>query len=86
MERREFLGWVGNGAIASWRPLAIAACTPQQTRDRRASVPGFTPDSDSGIPDTTPVADEFIAIGLEGLSVTIEETNGQAVTYLREQD
>ncbi len=28
---------------------------------------------------------DFHAIGLEGLSVTIEETNGQAVTYMKEE-
>ena len=30
------------------------------------------------------LAEDFHTIGLEGLSVTIEETNGQAVTYIAE--
>ena len=30
MERREFLSWVGTGAIASFLPVAIAACGPSQ--------------------------------------------------------
>lgn len=32
------------------------------------------------------LSDKFIAIGLEDLSVTIEETNGQAVTYVSDLD
>lgn len=32
------------------------------------------------------LAKDLHAIGLEGFSVTIEETNGQAVTYLLEED
>jgi cytochrome b6-f complex iron-sulfur subunit len=31
MNRREFFGWVGVGAIASSLPVAIAACSPQTT-------------------------------------------------------
>ncbi|MEA5534334.1 ubiquinol-cytochrome c reductase iron-sulfur subunit [Crocosphaera sp. XPORK-15E] len=29
MNRREFMGWVGVGGIASFLPVAIAACSPQ---------------------------------------------------------
>ncbi len=31
MNRREFFGWVGLGAIASSLPVALAACSPQTT-------------------------------------------------------
>ncbi len=31
MNRREFIGWVGVGSLASSLPLAIAACSPQTT-------------------------------------------------------
>jgi len=31
MNRREFFGWVGVGAIASSLPVALAACSPQTT-------------------------------------------------------
>ena len=33
MERREFLNWVGTGAIASFLPVAIAACGTNQSPD-----------------------------------------------------
>lgn len=39
MERREFLNWVGTGAIASFLPVAIAAC-------------GSSPDTSSQAPAT----------------------------------
>ncbi|MGQ4650178.1 Rieske 2Fe-2S domain-containing protein [Lyngbya aestuarii] len=31
MNRREFLGWVGVGGIASFLPVALAACSPKNT-------------------------------------------------------
>ncbi|MEC4816281.1 MAG: ubiquinol-cytochrome c reductase iron-sulfur subunit [Scytonema sp. PMC 1069.18] len=35
MNRREFFGWVGVGAIASSLPVAIAACSSQTTTSTR---------------------------------------------------
>jgi cytochrome b6-f complex iron-sulfur subunit len=34
MNRREFLTWVGVGCIASSLPVAIAACSPEQTSEK----------------------------------------------------
>ncbi|MCT7992296.1 ubiquinol-cytochrome c reductase iron-sulfur subunit [Laspinema olomoucense] len=42
MKRREFLSWVGVGGLASFLPMAIAACTP--AGESTAEVPN-TPDS-----------------------------------------
>lgn len=41
MNRREFLGWVGVGSVASSLPIAIAACSPQQSS---APLPPARPD------------------------------------------
>ena len=51
MERREFLSWVGTGAIASFLPVAIAACSPSQ--DSSASSTGTT---ESTATDSTAIA------------------------------
>ena len=56
MNRREFMSWVGEGAIASSLPVAIAACAPEQS----------TPSTDG---DPSPAADKavredgFLAVG-----------------------
>ncbi|GAB4365466.1 MAG: cytochrome b6-f complex iron-sulfur subunit [Elainellaceae cyanobacterium] len=39
MDRREFLGWVGVGSLASFLPLAIAACTPQNKQSETSVEP-----------------------------------------------
>jgi cytochrome b6-f complex iron-sulfur subunit len=41
MDRREFLGWVGVGAIASSLPVAIAACSRQNATSSSARADGF---------------------------------------------
>jgi cytochrome b6-f complex iron-sulfur subunit len=41
MDRREFLGWVGVGAIASSLPVAIAACSRQNANNGSARADGF---------------------------------------------
>jgi cytochrome b6-f complex iron-sulfur subunit len=44
MERRDFLGWMGIGWLASCLPVAIAACTPQASQTTEsASSPANTP-------------------------------------------
>ncbi|OKH21600.1 cytochrome B6 [Hydrococcus rivularis NIES-593] len=47
MDRREFLGWVGVGAIASSLPVAIAACSRQNAKTDSSSdsarADGFAP-------------------------------------------
>ena len=64
MNRREFISWVGVGAIASSLPVAIAACAPEQ------SAP---PTDENTAPSTDKAADKaadksiredgFIAVG-----------------------
>jgi cytochrome b6-f complex iron-sulfur subunit len=39
MNRRDFLGWVGVGWVASCLPIALAACTAQQSSE----TPGNSP-------------------------------------------
>lgn len=58
MERRDFLGWVGTGAIASFLPVAIAACGPAPTTgETTADAPADTPGAD------VPAADGRINMG-----------------------
>ncbi len=53
MNRREFLGWIGVGAIASSLPVAIAACTPESNSAGSTSADG----SDAG------ASSDFQAVG-----------------------
>ncbi|AFY84175.1 ubiquinol-cytochrome c reductase iron-sulfur subunit [Oscillatoria acuminata] len=39
MKRREFLNWVGVGGVASFLPMAIAACTPSGESTTEVSTP-----------------------------------------------
>lgn len=39
MNRREFLGWVGVGAVASSLPVAIATCLPDSHNSANAETP-----------------------------------------------
>jgi cytochrome b6-f complex iron-sulfur subunit len=39
MNRREFLMWVGVGGVASSLPIAIAACSPQDTKSESPATP-----------------------------------------------
>ena len=39
MNRREFLGWVSVGAIASSLPVAIATCLPNSNNSAKAETP-----------------------------------------------
>ncbi|HBB31720.1 MAG TPA: cytochrome B6 [Cyanobacteria bacterium UBA8803] len=47
MNRREFLTWVGVGGLASYLPVAIAACSPKATQSESPASPvrtdGFQP-------------------------------------------
>jgi cytochrome b6-f complex iron-sulfur subunit len=40
MNRREFIGWVGVGAIASSLPVALAACSAQNSTAPTSTAPG----------------------------------------------
>ena len=63
MKRRDFINWVGLGALASSLPVAIAACQSNNT----ASTPtgdtenGSVPESEAV--DDTPREDGFAAVG-----------------------
>ena len=42
MERRQFLGWVGVGTLASYLPIVMAACSPQsETSPKEAESAKF---------------------------------------------
>ncbi|NJO40672.1 MAG: ubiquinol-cytochrome c reductase iron-sulfur subunit [Cyanobacteria bacterium CRU_2_1] len=58
MDRREFLGWVGVGSVASCLPVALAACTPQNQQSQ-------APDSNeqSPIPDSSAQSEGFQTVG-----------------------
>lgn len=47
MNRREFLMWVGIGGVASYLPVALAACSPKSTESKSttssANADGFQP-------------------------------------------
>ncbi|MGB7442002.1 MAG: ubiquinol-cytochrome c reductase iron-sulfur subunit [Coleofasciculaceae cyanobacterium] len=50
MKRRDFMSWVGVGFLASSLPMALAACTPQDSPEKAeptaktpASADGFAP-------------------------------------------
>jgi cytochrome b6-f complex iron-sulfur subunit len=45
MNRREFMGWVGVGCMASSLPVAIAACSNDASNNVDSSAPAAAPDS-----------------------------------------
>jgi cytochrome b6-f complex iron-sulfur subunit len=61
MKRREFLNWVGLGAIATSIPVAIAACS--SPIEPEAEAPPAPPEAEEAEIDTTPRDDGFAAIG-----------------------
>jgi cytochrome b6-f complex iron-sulfur subunit len=42
MNRREFLGWVGVGGVASYLPIALVACTKTINRSEVAQTPAHS--------------------------------------------
>lgn len=59
MNRREFIGWCGVGAIASSLPIAIAACSPDAPEATSEAISGANSLQTPG----TPQADGFQAVG-----------------------
>lgn len=57
MDRRTFLGWVGIGLLSSSLPVAIAACSQQET------PPSNPPNSSASSPISTPDSEGFIQVG-----------------------
>ena len=68
MDRRKFLTWVGIGGIATYLPIAIAACSPQT--DTSTNNPNTNPTPNS---EPTSTGDEFVEIG----SITDLDAEGQ---------
>ncbi|MEB3229651.1 MAG: ubiquinol-cytochrome c reductase iron-sulfur subunit [Leptolyngbyaceae bacterium] len=60
MKRRELINWVGVGALASFLPVAIAACQSDTTSSPSTSD---TAEADPPEVDSTPREDGFAAIG-----------------------
>lgn len=59
MNRREFLTWVGAGALATSLPVVIAACTPET-----ATTPSPPPTNNSTTPSAAPAgSDGFQVVG-----------------------
>ena len=56
MDRRQFLGWVGVGALASYLPVVIAACSPEQ-QPKSETTPGGSESA------SAPNAEGFLAMG-----------------------
>ncbi len=72
MDRREFLSWVGVGALASYLPVAIAACSPQTEEDQEVATTTETKTK------TTTAAEGFLAVGtVEELDKTGQILNKQ---------
>ncbi len=62
MKRREFLNWVGLGFVATSLPVAMAACTPEETAD--APTSDDAPASSGPTPvDSSIREDGFAALG-----------------------
>ncbi len=82
MKRRDFMNWIGVGAIATSLPVAIAACTPgaDEAATSEATAP---PETDSGS------ADGFVALGttaeLEAQgSLTSEDAFSEPVVVIQD--
>ena len=56
MKRRDFVNWMGVGAIATSLPVAIAACTPKSSNDSPQQETEIDP-SNSGVPA------QFVTLG-----------------------
>ncbi len=61
MDRRKFLTWVGIGGIASYLPVAIAACSSEDKAS--VSADDSTQEQTTAQTDNTPRADGFMVIG-----------------------
>lgn len=69
MKRREFVGWIGVGWVASCLPVAIAACSPTEEASSGTSSATTTATTAS----TAARSDGFEVVG----TVTDLDTNGQ---------
>jgi cytochrome b6-f complex iron-sulfur subunit len=86
MKRREFLSWVGLGAVATSLPMAIAACSSPV--EPEAEAPPAPPEAEAEI-DTTPREDGFAAIGTVAALdadgyLSNKSFNGEQVAVIRD--
>jgi cytochrome b6-f complex iron-sulfur subunit len=85
MNRREFISWVGVGSIASSLPIALAACSNQDTAVQPATAPQAAPPA-----APAPRADGFVAIGavadLDQKGQLSQKINDKAVVVVRSAD
>lgn len=77
MDRREFLSWVGVGALASYLPVAIAACSPQTEEEQKVETKTETKTETKS--KTTTGASKLLAVG------TIEELDKGGQILNREE-
>ncbi|AFY39167.1 Rieske (2Fe-2S) iron-sulfur domain protein [[Leptolyngbya] sp. PCC 7376] len=91
MKRREFLSWVGLGAIATSLPVAIAACSDGGETESTAPAAQTekSPEGEKVEIDTTPREDGFAAIGTveqldEEGSISNKNFNGEQVAVIRD--
>ncbi len=71
MKPRDFIGWMGVGAIASSLPVAIAACS-QTSESTSTENPATADTAAPSAPETVANADGFVAVG----AVTDLDQNG----------
>ena len=87
MKRREFLKWIGIGALATSLPVAIAACQSDTTSTDTAIEQDDTVSAEL---DSTPDADGFAAIGtvaeLGDGGISDKNFRGEQVAVIRAAD
>lgn len=74
MNRRKFLSWVGVGGIATYLPIAIAACSPQKDNTITSETSTPNPNQPPELDEITST-DGFVEIG----TVADLEAEGQIV-------
>lgn len=82
MNRREFMSWVSVGCMASFLPVAIAACSPTEQAETESSNPPPPPPTDSS------ESEGFEAVGTvteldENGAILNKEFPGGAVLVIR---
>ena len=83
MERREFLNWVGTGTIASFIPVAIAACGPNPSSN--TADPSSNATTTETPPTDTAIADAGSSDGRVNMG-SAEELNTEGFLYSKEDN
>ncbi len=89
MKRREFMNWVGFGALAASLPVAIAACQPDTASTDSAPTDSAPAEDETASAelDSTPDAEGFSAIGtvaeLDEGSISSKNFQGEQVAVVR---